>query len=144
MANLFSRTSTYFASKIRSYDKYAIPISLHYKGEDSFKSILGGLASYLILCITTIYAIILMITMSKHGDSVINSMQVVTDLSYDSTSYFINNGKFVIGAYAFDDTDDILNNASYVKVTAEQITVVLDAVSGTQISYTATPLTVSS
>ena len=43
---------------VKSYDEYGQPISLHYEGEDSFKTCPGGIISMIILAIIYIYALV--------------------------------------------------------------------------------------
>ena len=43
---------------VKSYDVYGQPISLHYEGEDTYKTCPGGLISMVILFIIYVYALV--------------------------------------------------------------------------------------
>ena len=52
---------SWISKHIRNSDRFAIPIWLNYKGETSFKTIIGGLGSIAIGCATVVYLIMLLI-----------------------------------------------------------------------------------
>lgn len=143
MPNIFTKVISYFTGKMRNYDQFAIPITLNYNGEDSFKSYLGGFFSIIAMILTFIYGLTLLIALFNYSNTVINTVELIRNLATDTTTYKINNDAFAIGVYGTNTNGDLLYDPSYVTVTAFHVTQRLSSVGGSVISQTQTQLTVT-
>ena len=47
-----------FGNFLRSWDKYGQPISVNYKGEDAFRTPIGGLITILAYCLVIAYSVV--------------------------------------------------------------------------------------
>ena len=74
-------------NKVKKTDRFGVPILLNYKGENSYKTTIGGIWSIIINAILAAYSIVLLMQMINRDGSVINSTIKVKNLMYDSTKY---------------------------------------------------------
>ena len=69
-----------FLGFLRNQDSYGTPISLNYQGDDTFKTIPGGLISIVFIFLFTCYCIVKAQTMIKYQNWRITQQIVVADL----------------------------------------------------------------
>ena len=79
----------WLSKMIKPLDKFGIPILLNYKGDSSYKTVIGGLVSIVITVILLWYAWVLFITMINRQNSVINSGDKIRSLMYKLKFAFI-------------------------------------------------------
>jgi hypothetical protein len=58
LKSFFERRVNQTSHFIKSFDLYGQPITLHYQGEDTFKTCPGGFISMIILLIILLYAVL--------------------------------------------------------------------------------------
>ena len=76
-------------TKIKSFDRFGIPILLNYNGENTYKTTIGGIGSIIISIILVIYSLVLFMQMVNNEGSIINSTTQIKNLMYDPTKYII-------------------------------------------------------
>ena len=82
---------------IKKFDLFSQRIMLTYKGESSFSTLLGGVASLIIMAVVWVYAFFLFQTMINRGNSNNSKSSAFVDLSVQDEDYYRNiNLKFNI------------------------------------------------
>ena len=79
---------------MKSYDAYGQPISLHYEGEDSFKTCPGGCISLLLILIIYIYALVKGKQMLRREEWSLVQQEVVSSIGELSNTYSFNETQF--------------------------------------------------
>ena len=85
-------------TKVKSFDRFGIPILLNYNGENTYKTTIGGIGSIIIGIILVIYSVVLFMQIVNKDGSVINSTTQIKNLLYDPTKY-TEMLKFAINKY---------------------------------------------
>ena len=75
-------------SKIISIDLYPTTVNFTYEGQDSFKTLFGGLTSLVIQCATLLIAVILMVTIFNKQKTTFNVNKIIRDITNDPTKHY--------------------------------------------------------
>ncbi|CAI2360554.1 unnamed protein product [Moneuplotes crassus] len=106
----------------RGADLYGKTITLHYKGEGTFKTYCGGCVSVVIICLCLFYAIFLTRAMIRKEEITFTTNNIVRDVSVDLDAHKPAEKGFSI-AFGFRDQDlSVLsdNAKRYFKIWANQ------------------------
>ena len=109
-------------NKIKDTDRFALPVSLNFKGDSSFKTGIGGVVSVVIIWGLVGYSVILWIGMVNRENSVINSVTKIGNLIYDPTKYNLNDYKFIVGIYSLGLTASYISDPAFFTLEAIQRT----------------------
>ena len=109
-------------NKIKGTDRFAVPVSLNFKGDSSFKTGIGGIVSVVIILGLLGYSIILLKGMINRENSNINSITKIENLIYDPTKYNLNDYSFLAGIYALGSTSVYFADPTYFTLEAIQRT----------------------
>ena len=102
MGSKFRKVFGYFASTVKSGDLYGKKIMMTYKGEDSFKTVYGGVISLFIKLALFIYAILLISVILNKGDTKKTVNTTTKDTTNDNTKHYIGRSTFGFG-FSFED-----------------------------------------
>ena len=78
----------YTKDKIVLYDLYPTTITFTYDGNESFKTLFGGIASIAIRMTVLIIALMLLLTVIQRGNTFYSYNKVFRDLTNDSTQHY--------------------------------------------------------
>ena len=104
---------SWISKQIRNSDRFAIPIWLNYKGETSFKTMIGGLGSITIGCALVVYLIMLLIQIANKEGSIINTAIKMNTLIFDNSKYNLIDYNFLFGIISMDQDYSKLTDPSY-------------------------------
>ena len=108
---------------IKSYDRFANPISLNYLGDTKFKTGFGGIISIFLLWALMGYTALLIKQMINYEGSVINSITKINNLMTDSTKYNLNDYNFYFGTFQMGQYGSKLYDSNYFDLVATQYTI---------------------
>ncbi|CAI2383311.1 unnamed protein product [Moneuplotes crassus] len=82
---------------VREIDSYGTPIPLHYRGDDKFKTYVGGSVTILVHLVLLSYASYLLAVMFRREDVTYNTSRVIRDLNQDLSDHKPAQHGFAIG-----------------------------------------------
>ena len=106
--------------KVKGTDRFALPISLNFKGESSFKTITGGTVSVVILMVLLGYSILLLKEMINRESSIVNSITKIDNLIYNPNKYNLNDFNFIFGIYSTETDGSHLLDPTYFTLEVKQ------------------------
>ena len=113
-----------FCNVLKTCDLYGKSIVLNYKGEQSFKTIIGGVASLFIFIFIIVYFLIQIQAMIHYGNSNVSKNIFRKNINEDTTKHEIGSSGLTFGISLFHNkTQQILNNTSYLSYTVKQVNV---------------------
>jgi len=104
-------------SIVKSRDMYGKTFTFTYKGEDEFKTTIGGVISIAIQVVLAIYAIMLLRVMAQRGDTNKSRNTMVQDLSSDTEKITLADTTFSL-AFSVENVNsyNILTDSSLLKL----------------------------
>ena len=107
---------------IKFNDKFAMPILLNYKGETSYKTVIGGLTSITISAIIICYSWVLFGTVVNRQNSAINSNEKIRTLMLDPSKFNLGDYRFMFTLYeaSYNPNFYRLLDPSYLKLSMYQ------------------------
>ena len=115
------RGALWVKEKIKGTDRFAIPISLNFNGQSSFKTGIGGIVSAIILLALLGYSVLLCKEMINRESRVINSNTKIENLIYNPYKYNLNNYNFALSIYAVEASGSHFIDPSYFTLDVKQI-----------------------
>ena len=106
--------------KVKGADRFALPISLNFKGESSFKTITGGTVSVVILMMLLGYSLLLLKQMINRENSIVNSITKIDNLIYNPNKYNLNDYNFIFGIYSRETNESHFSDPTYFTLEAKQ------------------------
>lgn len=106
MSHVLTRIGKNIAHSVRKVDLYGKSISIMYRGDDKFKTYLGGIASVIIFLFLVIYSSFLLDVMRKKSTIIFNTTAVIRDLTKDFTNHYLAKHEF---AFAVEWTGSMNN-----------------------------------
>ena len=106
--------------KVKGTDRFALPISLNFKGESSFKTIIGGTVSVVIIMVLLWYSALLLKEMINRENSIVSSITKIENLIYNSNKYNLNDYNFILGIYSSETNGSHLSDPTYFTLEAKQ------------------------
>ena len=120
-ARFISRSINCIDANIRKRDIFGVPVSLNFKGEETFKTTFGGLITLICIVISVNLMISEVRTMITRDNTVINTSTLIRDLINDSTEFKIGEDGFRFGLAVAEErgqlTDDFLLETEYLNFT---------------------------
>lgn len=112
---------------LKSNDLYAKTITLTYKGNKSFKTVLGGVLSFIIFMIILVMLIIYAVKVFSYGNTQVYTKTLIKELMNDSTKHYIGKNGFAFAMTYIDTLTGVLNDnklddPSYFVVKLQQAT----------------------
>ncbi|CAI2362670.1 unnamed protein product [Moneuplotes crassus] len=95
-SNLLQKSLSCVNTWIKATDKFGVPVSLNFRGEDSFKTTVGGIATLISMILLVMYTISEMRLVITKGKTSINSNIVSRNLLESKETYQIEKNGFVI------------------------------------------------
>ena len=112
--NSFSKTMLYIRNCFKYFDLYGKPVTLTYKGNEKFKTFLGGFISFWILILVFSYMIILLRVITKKSGTSQSKNSLKRTLNYDTEVHHIYRHGFDFSFILESDDTDYLLDPSYV------------------------------
>ena len=84
-------------NKIKGFDSYGVPVSLNFRGEDTFKTTIGGIVSIFAFILISLYSISQASVIINRGNTTINSNILSRNLLESKKTFDIANKDFIIG-----------------------------------------------
>ncbi|CAI2386814.1 unnamed protein product [Moneuplotes crassus] len=94
--NWFQKSLSCLNSWVKATDKFGVPVSLNFRGEDSFKTTIGGIVTLISVILLVMYTISEMRQVITKGKTRINSNIVSRNLLESKETYQIAKDGFVI------------------------------------------------
>jgi hypothetical protein len=110
-----------FLSFVRSYDMYGKDIVLTYKGDDKYRTHLGGFASVLVGGVILAYIVYLFFIMFSKGDTNIARASIVNDISSEVEILKPAKDHFDFAVSYVDGSIDYLNDPTYFTFEINQV-----------------------
>ncbi|CAI2363052.1 unnamed protein product [Moneuplotes crassus] len=105
--NWFQKSFLYLNSWVKSSDKFGVPVSLNFRGEESFKTTIGGIFSLISVVLLVMYTVSEMRLVITKGKTSINSNIVSRNLLESKETYQIAKNGFVLGMGA--NTNELMD-----------------------------------
>ena len=106
----------------KSIDMYGKGITFNYEGEETFKTHIGALVSFVIFSILFIYAILLLKTLFGRDDTSVSKTTLRKELMDDKEVQQLGYNNFMFGFDLQDDSNvSYLNDESYVTYKLKQV-----------------------
>ena len=141
MGGKFRKVFGYFASTVKLGDLYGKKIMMTYKGEDSFKTVYGGVVSLFIKLVLLIYAILLISVIFNKGDTKKTVNTTTKDTTKDNTKHYIGRSTFGFGL-SFEDYqngNNLLMESTYFEFVIESDFYTRDSQGNVRTSTTSIP-----
>ena len=116
-----SRFAWWTKEKVKSSDSFPNQITLSYKGDSDFKTLLGGLVSLVIKLILLTYGISLFIILIRRKGTIQTKNSVVTDLTKNEEAYLLDPSKFGFAFTFFGENGTFFHDESYFKFEVTQV-----------------------
>ena len=118
---VFQSTFRCITNYIKGYDSFGKTFTFTYKGEDQFKTFLGGFVSIIISMVLLVYYINLLIIMFNRGSSDTSVNNIIKDLSIDQDQLDLGNSNFQFAIrIANSTTGYFTQNDSYFSMSLKQ------------------------
>ncbi|CAI2386634.1 unnamed protein product [Moneuplotes crassus] len=91
------RVSSYFTSTLKSFDMYPHTVSFTFKGQEEFKTMMGGFISFVIKVVILYYTYVMVRLMLERKNTQKNVNSVVKDILNDQTAFHMNGTDFSFG-----------------------------------------------
>ena len=119
----FARRGTlWIKNKVKGTDRFALPVSLNFNGESSFKTTIGGTISVVFILWLLGYSILLWKEMINRESSVINSITKIDNLIYKPDKYNLKDYSFAFGIYATGLYYNYISDPTYFTLEVKQKT----------------------
>ncbi|CAI2386664.1 unnamed protein product [Moneuplotes crassus] len=91
------RVSSYCTSTLKSFDMYPHTVSFTFKGQEEFKTMIGGFISFVIKVVILYYAYVMVRLMLERKNTQKSVNSVVKDILNDPTAFHMNGTDFSFG-----------------------------------------------
>ena len=129
---MFGKIGNWTINKITDLDIFGVPVTLNFNGKDKFKTFWGGWTSLVLTILIVIIAILSLVTLLQKGNSELISRTNSNNLVYDNTMHYFRQKGFLISIYGISNfSSSILQDSSYLEISAKEYTYTRDSVGGT-------------
>ena len=114
----------WIGERIKGFDMYGKTITFTYKGQDQFKTFIGGIVSIILFFVAIIYGVNLLNVMVNRNDTNSTINTVIEDLSVDSEVLNLGESNFQLAIAArYDNQISITENNPYFRLTVTQYSI---------------------
>ena len=110
-------------SYVKDFDMYGKRIAFTYKGQEEYKTLLGGIITIIVTIVMILYAQIMFRVLIGRTDTNKSTNGLIRNLVSDSESLDLSTTDFSIAFTLDNDTLDIIADQSYVNVDVAQYTI---------------------
>lgn len=122
MSKVIFKAYEWGTDKLRGCDWFGKPVTLTYKGDDTFRTLGGGMLSLSIFGFLVFYAVVLCKTMVERSDVKTTKNTIVKNLASDNTTHYP--GRIGL-AFAFDwlteDNESLINETTFIDIKIIQV-----------------------
>lgn len=122
MVNIIVKAYDWGTDKLRGCDWFGKPVTLTYKGDDTFRTLGGGILSLSIFGFLVFYAVVLCKTMVERSDVKTTKNTIVKNLARDNTTHYP--GRHGL-AFAFnwlsEENESLISEKTYIDFKVIQV-----------------------
>ena len=136
----------YIENKVKDSDMYALPVSLNFKGRETFPSFIGGIASIFLSMFLIYYFYAQWYVMFKKGNTSISTNALKRNWVVDKSSYNMENSGFAIAINGLNEvsSEQFIFDPTYLTIEFNAISFSGVPLSSDPSSYNITSLNMTS